>query len=293
VDLSLAEPVASLYLDLLKRCLVRSITEGPAHVPLSKLGVSSSAELMAHPQLGSWILSGKAEVLLRERRGAVETTIRGRYDAELRRVGRDWPFDAETMIGLERLTNVQWCVSEALRQDIPGDLVETGVWRGGATILMRGVLKAYGDETRRVWACDSFEGLPKPDPQKYPADRGLDFTMFEELAVPLEQVQSNFARYGLLDDRVVFVKGWFKDTLPTAEVKAISVLRLDGDLYESTRDALSALYDKLSVGGYVIVDDYNDIAACKAAVQDFRAARGITDTVVPIDWTGVYWQRTG
>ena len=292
MDLSRFEPAASLYLDLLQRCLTRSITEGAAHAPLSKLGIASPAEVMQHPSLGSWIASGKAEVLLREHGGRVEPQLRGRYDAELRREGRDWPVDAETMIGHERLKNIQLCVTDVLRRDVPGDLVETGVWRGGATILMRAILKVYGDENRRVWACDSFEGLPKPDPEKYPADRGFDFSAFEELAVSVEQVQANFVRYGLLDERVVFLKGWFKDTLPSADIGPIAVLRLDGDLYESTMDALRALYDKVSVGGYVLVDDYGDIPACKAAVEDFRAARGITDPIQAVDWTGVFWQRT-
>ncbi len=90
----------------------------------------------------------------------------------VRAVGRDWPARADSMIGLRRMDNIQDCIETVIRDDVPGDLIETGVWRGGATIFMRGVLKAYEDTTRTVWVADSFEGLPPPDPARYPADAG-------------------------------------------------------------------------------------------------------------------------
>ena len=97
-------------------------------------------------------------------------------------------------------------------------------------------------------------------------------------------MQDNFRRYGLLDEQVRFLQGWFRDTLPVAPIERLAVLRLDGDLYESTIQALESLYDKLSAGGYVIVDDYGNVAACRQAVHDFRAQRGINDPIQPIDW---------
>ncbi len=106
-------------------------------------------------------------------------------------------------------------------------------------------------------------------------------------------MQDNFRRYGLLDDQVRFLKGWFRDTLPDAPIERLAVLRLDGDLYESTIQALECLYDRLSAGGYVIVDDYGNVAGCRQAVHDFRAQRGINDPIRPIDWAGVYWRRSG
>src|SRR5262249_48778679 len=147
-------------------------------------------------------------------------------------------------------------LTDCLRRGVPGDFIETGVWRGGACIFARAVLRAYGDPERKVWVADSFEGLPKPDAAKYPADRGSRLYRQAHLAVSLEEVTANFARYNMLDDRVVFLRGWFRDTLPTAPIEKLAVLRLDGDLYESTMEALSHLYDRVSVGGYVIVDDY-------------------------------------
>ncbi len=212
------------------------------------------------------------------------------HNPSLRLTGKDWPVVAPTMIGVARLDNLQRCVESVLEDGIPGDLIETGVWRGGAVIFMRGLLKAGGVTDRRVWAADSFRGLPPPDAEKYPQDRGLHLEHYEELAVSLEEVQRNFERYGLLDDQVRFLEGWFRDTLPRAPIDKLAVMRLDGDLYESTMDALTNLYHRLSPGGYVIVDDYS-IPACRLAVEDFRRARGITEEIVEIDWTGVFWRR--
>jgi hypothetical protein len=198
------------------------------------------------------------------------------------------------MIGHKRLDNIRQCVTSVLEDNVPGDLIEAGVWRGGAAILMRAVLAAHGVSDRSVWLADSFEGLPAPDPGKYPGDRGLDLSGARGLAVGVERVKENFARYGLLDDKVRFLVGWFKDTLPTAPVEQLALVRLDGDLYESTMDAITALYPKLSVGGYLIVDDYGNrmfATACRQAIIDYRAMHDITEPIQEIDWTGAYWRR--
>jgi hypothetical protein len=214
------------------------------------------------------------------------------HDEARRLAGSDWPSSAPTMIGLSRIDNIQQCIERALADHVPGDLIETGVWRGGAVIFMRGVLKAYGVEDRTVWAADSFEGLPRPDVTRYPQDKPyVGVEAYKELAVSLETVQENFERYQLLDGQVRFLKGWFRDTLPGAPIERLALMRLDGDLYESTMDALTNLYPKLSVGGFVVIDDYN-IAGCRQAVSDFRNAQGIADPIEAIDWAGVYWRRT-
>ena len=196
------------------------------------------------------------------------------------------------MIGLARLDNIQFCVEDVLRNDVPGDLIETGVWRGGASIFMRAALEAYGDASRVVWVADSFAGLPKPDAAIAPADSGDIHWSFTQLAVSVDQAKSNFVRYGLLDDRVKFLVGWFEDTLPTAPINALSVLRLDGDMYKSTMDALNALYPKLSVGGYCIVDDYGAVLGCRKAIDEFRARVGEQATLEQIDWSGVFWKKS-
>jgi O-methyltransferase len=104
-------------------------------------------------------------------------------------------------------------------------------------------------------------------------------------------VRANFARYGLLDEHVHFVEGWFRDTLPGLSDKRWSVIRLDGDLYESTMDGLVSLYPNLSVGGYLIIDDYGGYKPCREAIHDYRREHGIEEPIRQIDWTGAYWQR--
>jgi O-methyltransferase len=286
----------SLYLDLLKRALTRTLfapsPDSAAEQPLLSRALLWSVRRIFVP---AYMGAVRRVPAIHRAAGPVQRALRKVVSVPpLERMqGRDWPADAETMIGHSRLDNLQDCIETALRDGVPGDLVEAGVWRGGATIFMRAVLAAHGDDERLVWVADSFEGLPRPDPGRAPLDRGDTAWAFSaELAVSLDAVKANFERYGLLDERVRFLAGWFKDTLPNAPIERLAVMRLDADMYESTMDALTALYPKLSPGGYVIVDDYGALPNCRAAVHDFRAAHDIDDPIVPVDWTGVYWRRS-
>ena len=243
-----------LYLELLKRCLLGMIYEDPPSWA---------------PAVGGY---------------RTET-----YIGKFRETGIDIPSQAHSMIGLRRMNQLQACIEQVLADGVPGDLIETGVWRGGATIFMRGVLKAYGVTDRTVWVADSFAGFPTPNLADHPEN--VDFANVGGLlVVELETVRRNFARYGLLDDQVRFLKGFFCDTLPTAPITQLAVLRLDGDLYESTWDALTHLYPKLSPGGFVIVDDYI-YSSARNAVRDYRAAQGIAAPIQPIDAVSVYWRK--
>ncbi|HEY5171076.1 MAG TPA: TylF/MycF/NovP-related O-methyltransferase [Acidimicrobiia bacterium] len=210
--------------------------------------------------------------------------------ANVRADGRDWPFFAQTMVGVKRLANVRYCVERVIAEGVPGDLIETGVWRGGVVILMRAILDAYDDHGRTVFAADSFQGVPPPNEDAYPADAGSRLHMAKALTITRKDVEANFDLYGLLDERVQFLEGWFKDSLPAVKDRTWSVVRLDGDLYESTMDALTNLYPGLSVGGFLIVDDYGH-DPCRQAVEDFRAAHGVDEPVEAIDWLGAFWRR--
>jgi O-methyltransferase len=268
---------ADLYLDLFARALTRDLFLD---------------EEVRNVDLRDWP-GGEPDGLrdmLRERRWRV---VRPGADRETRAVGNDWPPHAETMVGLARLANVRDCVTTALADGVPGDLVETGVWRGGTAIYLRAILAALGDTDRTVWACDSFAGLPEADAERFPIDVPLRLHEHSQLAVGLDVVRRNFARYQLLDDQVRFVPGWFRDTLPklAVEIGPIAVLRLDGDMYESTIEALTHLEPLVAPGGYVIVDDYNGIDACRQAVTDYRAAQGITAEIHDVDWTAVWWRK--
>jgi O-methyltransferase len=215
----------------------------------------------------------------------------GPFQPELRLEGRDWPAVAHTMVGVRRLENVRELVQQVIDQGIPGDLVEAGVWRGGCCILMRGILAVNAIKDRKVYVVDSFEGLPPPNPSLYAQDEGLNLHLHTELAVSLAQVKANFARYGMLDDQVIFVKGLFQNTLPSLDAGPFALIRLDGDLYESTYVALEALYPKLSSGGFIILDDYKLIPSVQAAVLDYRTRMGVDAPIHDIDWNAVWWQK--
>jgi len=258
---------ARLYLDLVKRMLLREDFE-PVPLELRTDTIRSATRYIYSP----------LQRLLRTRgiglTAATESTA------------------GETMLSRERLENLQLCVESVIADDISGDLIETGVWRGGATILMRAVLAAHVDTTRTVWVADSFEGFPNA---RLAIDR-VDYTAGagnERFAVSVDEVRRNFARYNLLDDQVRFLVGWFSDTLPTAPIERLAVLRLDGDMYESTRDAIEVLYPKLSPGGYLIVDDYGTHAGSRQAIDEYRAKQPITESVEWIDTTCVFWRRGG
>lgn len=275
------------YLDLLSKCLTASLYD------------ESAWKIMERPRIDNltWKRPGRLvrTLLKRWAHGAVErrskVIVEKRpFDPVTRNNGRDWPFFGYTMAGHRRLENVRSCVEDVLRNRVPGDLIETGVWRGGTSIFMCALLKCHGVTDRRVWLADSFEGMPKPDTDAHGPDAGDDLSRVDYLRVSLEQVQANLARFGLLDDQVRFLKGWFRDTLPGAPIERLAILRLDADLYDSTMDALRALYHRVSPGGYVIVDDYQSWRSCRKAVSDFRAEREIELEIKMIDQDGAYWQ---
>lgn len=206
-----------------------------------------------------------------------------------------------TMITLEQLDNIEYCIRDIVKNKVQGDFIECGVWRGGACIYAYHVMKEL-KQKRKVYVADSFEGLPKPNVEMYPADSGDIHWTYPELAVSVDQVKKNFETFGPIGDQVVFVKGFFKDSLPKCDIKKISVLRLDGDMYESTMDSLENLYHKLSVGGYCIVDDYLGVPGCTKAVDEFRKRNNIEDEMIrcqqePCSFNGfwpssVYWKKT-
>lgn len=270
-----------LYLDLLKKTLAFTLWDEPP-IPITTFNYSRPALKRILVAIASKVLTAKNLQIVQNRKVSENERIEGTV----------FPGYADTMIGLKRLDNLQHCIKTVISEDVPGDLIETGVWRGGACIFMRGVLAAYKIEDRRVFVADSFEGLPKPDTDQYPADKGDKHHANECLSVSEEEVKKKFLKYGLLDKQVVFLKGWFKDTLPSAPIEKLSILRLDGDMYESTMDALSNLYPKLSQGGFCIIDDYGCLQNCRKAVDDYRLKNQISDKIKVIDSTGIYWRKS-
>ena len=209
---------------------------------------------------------------------------------EARRDGRDWPKNGYTMIGELRLMNIRNCIEEVVRDKVAGDFLEAGVWKGGAAMFMKACLNFYGDRERSIFLADSFMGLPPPK-DLYPADKNDTHHTFKALAVSKQEVKSNFQKFNLFDDRIKFIEGWFDETLYKAPIESLAILRLDGDMYESTWITLDALYDKVADGGFIIVDDYGYIESCRKAVHDFFEKKSINPAITPIDWTGVFWRK--
>jgi hypothetical protein len=275
----MGDVAVSLYLDLLKRCIVNQIYQDP--------GIRSPWDDASEDALTRFDLKGRLEG------------------------GGDWPSQAHTMIGMRRLENIQTLAEDVLRTQTPGDFIETGVWRGGSTILMRGILKAHGIRDRAVWVADSFAGFPSTEEEgassrSFNSPELVSLRGYQHSSLPekvrtsfdlvsegtsYEEVRDHFARYGLLDDQVKFLRGWFCDTLPSAPIERLALLRLDGDLYDSTYDALQALYPRLSVGGYTIVDDYSFFIECRQAVHDYLDATNADAEIQRVDDEAVFWQK--
>lgn len=222
--------------------------------------------------------------------GTAEGLQKKPFDAHLRRRGLDWPLHGLTMVGRTRLENIERLLLQMIDAQVIGDFVECGVWRGGSSLFARGVLKALNVHDRMVHLVDSFEGLPRASQAK---DRDV-WSKMDFLKVSLEEVQEPFRQLGLLDDGVAFHKGFFQHSLPPlrkqllAEKKKIAVLRMDGDMFESTMDILYNLYDLVSVGGCVIIDDFT-ISEAKEAVETFLQHHGVTVDYIHIDEYSSYF----
>jgi O-methyltransferase len=274
VDSSVLMPLAYRYLDLVERVLTRRIFDEVLE-PVDPAPTSSKRHIAGLVQKA---LQSKGLVLARPI--ATEPLFQVSPPGQLH--------TAETLIGPVGLQNLRELVRDVVESDVPGDLIETGVWRGGATIYMCATLEAFGDRERNVWVADSFAGLPPPEASRYAEDaEDADWSEQSWLSVPSDVVRHNFERYALLDQRVRFLEGWFHETLVDAPIEQLSLMRLDGDMYGSTMDALEALYPKLSPGG---IDDYW-LPNCRKAVTDYRDKHAIRDELVSVDRAIVYWQR--
>jgi O-methyltransferase len=257
-----------LYLELLKRCLTRAIV---------------ADELVPAVPRREWKRKLWRLVEAQFDRRSLGLVRRAEFRFAERERGLDQPVDAETMVGLRRLDNLQACIEQSVADGVPGDLLETGVWRGGTVIFMRAVLEVLGVTDRVVWVADAFtERGPRPDPiQLEPRDR----------LVPAERIRENFARYGLLDDQVRFLDFVPGDASAEEPVAQLAVLRTDADARLPSGEVLRSLYPKVSAAGFVIVDDYGEAPACRAAVTDYRAEHHIAEPVQWVDHSCVFWRR--
>ena len=258
-----------MYLDLIQKIIINEIYQDP---PLER----------------SYFAGKLAKLGIYMRHDTGKT-----FNKNNRNSGLDWPSVAHSMIGNKRMSNLRYLLEDVIENNVEGDFIETGVWRGGACIYAKAIIDSYGVTDRNIWVADSFAGLPEPDVKKYKLDKGDQHNKEAVLSVSRDQVEDNFRSYGLLDENVKFLEGWFKDTLPSAPIQKVAVLRLDGDMYASTMDALLSLYEKVTPNGYVIVDDYHAVEGCKKAIHDYLDANCKNEKVEikEIDGTGVFWKR--
>ncbi len=207
------------------------------------------------------------------------------YDLEKGR----WKIDSLarpfTLLTKSQLDLIEQAIGSLQERGVAGDFIEAGVWRGGAIILMLALLRAYGIAGRKVFAADSFSGIPKNvrainDPVDSWSDRW---------AASLDEVGGNIDRFGLLDDNVRFVPGYFSETLKHLANEKFSLVRLDSDSYDSVETSLEYLYPLLSAGGITIIDDWH-LPGCRMAVMDYRARHNIEDDVREYDGNA-YWVK--
>jgi hypothetical protein len=218
--------------------------------------------------------------------------------------GNDVPPQANalSMAGKRRLDNFALTVADAIANRVPGDIIETGSWRGGASFVAARVIDIMEPGKRIVFLCDSFKGIPAPPSDRVynEEDHNANFPVFSE-AVSTQKLRVDAEHFGLKKDAFRVVEGYFNETLPallhSQPSIQFSVLRLDGDTYFSTMDALRYLYPRLSPGGFVIIDDFIDWAGCRQAVDDYRAKQGVQDPIVLVPHRqgeilrGAYWRK--
>lgn len=205
----------------------------------------------------------------------------------------DWPEKGETMTSIENLLFLKEVCKDIHERNIEGEIVETGLWRGGCLIYMKICSDFYGDH-RIAHGFDSFVGCPTPELQtekdKMIESSAAQCRWNDHFTVSRNDVEVNFLKYGIDKEEFTLVEGWFHETLPNADIEKISILRLDGDCYSSTIIALENMYDKVSVGGYVIIDDY-DLECCKLALEDFLETRQIEPALIETSFGEgvIYW----
>lgn len=199
--------------------------------------------------------------------------------------------EKSTLVCHERLYNLYDLCNEMEKKGIPGSFVECGVWKGGASAVMAHIADRWKSD-RQIWLFDSFEGLPKPKE----IDGQEAKKIFEEnkLIASVEDIEDLFfKKFNFDKNNIHIIKGWFNESLPKHKEKIgqISILRLDGDWYESTKTCLKNLFDNVVKSGYVIIDDYGCWPGCKKAVDEFLFERDIKADLIRIDRSGYYFKK--
>ncbi len=226
------------------------------------------------------------------RRGA-EPAKAPDFSAEVRAtIARVMPF---TMTSPERINALVTALEYIVRRGIPGDIVECGVWRGGSMMAAAETLTRLGDERRRLFLFDTFDGMPPPaeEDRNYRGEAASELldaadrsSAWVWAVAQLDDVRANMASTGYPDERIVYVQGRVEDTIPAQAPERIALLRLDTDWYESTKHELEHLFPRLSPGGILIIDDYGHWAGARKAVDEYLDEQNMPCFLCRIDYTG-------
>ena len=201
-----------------------------------------------------------------------------------------------TMTSVERMYALWEGVRHVCRQNVSGDLVECGVWRGGSSMVAALTSAQEGDGVRRLWLYDTFAGMNEPSERDVTIEGMSAHENWDTIrttpgdptmaAASLEDVQANMASTGVAPERVEYVRGPVEETIPGRAPERIALLRLDTDWYESTRHELEHLWERLEPGGVLIIDDYGHWAGAREAVDEFFAKRSDAPLLTRVDYTG-------
>lgn len=205
-----------------------------------------------------------------------------------------------TMTSKERMYSLYAAVQYIIHANIPGDFVECGVWRGGSAMLIACTLYELKITNRKIYLYDTFKGMTEPiaDDYRVSAQGASALEKFRNnqqvgynawCYAPYEQVRNNMSLTPYPMENIVFIEGDVENTIPSIIPEVIALLRLDTDLYESTKHELTYLYPLLSEKGILIVDDYGHWAGCKKAVDEYFIDRSIL--LNRIDYTGRIGQK--
>ena len=228
-------------------------------------------------------------------RGSIKETFPSDFSAEeMSMISQVQEF---TMTSDERLVALSRAIDYLIKNDIEGDFVECGVWRGGSMMLAAKKLISLNRTQKKIFLFDTFDGMPPPEEVDSSAINNISAsTLLEtnEKSVgnnvwcysALEEVKKNIKSTGYPDENIFYFKGKVEDTLPEKSIKKICLLRLDTDWYESTKHELENLYDLVSEGGIIIIDDYGHWTGAKKAVDEFIEKRKLKIFLNRIDYTG-------
>ena len=208
-----------------------------------------------------------------------------------------------SMLSLEGLENIEMCTDIILKNNIIGDFVECGVWRGGTGIIIKKLLQKYNNNEKKIYLLDSYEGMENLEKsntitEKDKLDQICSYILNDVeqyfgkklIETNYDEVKNNLIYFDCFDKNVILLKGWFNDQFPFDNINTISLLRLDCDYYYPTKICLEKLYKKVSKGGFIILDEYYlEFMGEKNAVDEFRSKYNITNKIIPVNNNIAYW----